>query len=131
MSTFAVILNEPNDEVVARLKEAYPEPDHLELNRTVYLLAGDLLIENVIERLGFKGEHAIDDAVGIVLRLNGTYSGRNYRSVWDWLARAEEKVWRASGRSSRTPFRSRSGSASKAGSRGWRTRWSTKPAGRT
>ena len=92
MSTFAVILNEPNDEVVARLKEAYPEPDHLELNRNVYLLSGDLLIENVIERLGFKGEDAIDDAVGIVLRLNGTYSGRNYRSVWDWLARAEEKV---------------------------------------
>ena len=131
MSTFAVILNEPNDEVVARLKEAYPEPDHLELNRTVYLLAGDLLIENVIERLGFKGENAIDDAVGIVLRLNGTYSGRNYRSVWDWLARAEEKVWRASSRSGRAPFRSRSGSASKAGSRGWGTRWSTKPAGRT
>ena len=131
MSTFAVILNEPNDEVVARLKEAYPEPDHLELNSNVYLLSGNLLIENVIQRLGFKGENAIDDAVGIVLRLNGTYSGRNYRSVWDWLARAEEKVWSASSRSGRTPFRSRSGSASKAGSRGWRTRWSTKPAGRT
>ena len=94
MSTFAVILNEPNDEVVARLKEAYPEPDHLELNSNVYLLSGDLLIENVIERLGFKGENAIDDAVGIVLRLNGTYSGRNYRSVWDWLACAEASRFR-------------------------------------
>lgn len=94
MSTFAVILNEPNDEVVARLKEAYPEPDHIELGPTVYLVAGDLLIEDMTARLGFKGEDAIDGAVGVVFRLNGSYAGRNYRSLWDWLTRAEASRFR-------------------------------------
>ena len=92
MSAFAVILNEPNEQVIARLKEVYPDPDHLELSPTAYLVSGNLLIEDVAAKLGFKGEDAIEGAVGVVLRLNGTYGGRSFRSVWDWLARAGEQA---------------------------------------
>ena len=91
MSTFAVILNEPNEQVVARLKETYPEPDHLENSPTAYLVVGDLLVDALTTRLGFSDDDAIEGAVGVVFRLSGTYGGRTYRSIWDWLARAEEK----------------------------------------
>lgn len=92
MSAFAVILNKPDAQVVARLKEVYPYPDHLELSPDAYLVSGNLPIEDVAAKLGFKGEDAIEDAVGVVLSLSGTYGGRTFRSVWDWLARAGEQA---------------------------------------
>lgn len=89
MSMFAVILNEPNETVVSRIEETYPEPNHLQISPTAFLVSGDLLVEDVTSRLGFSGDAAVEGAVGVVLRLNGTYGGRTYRTVWDWLARAE------------------------------------------
>ena len=72
--------------VIERIERTYPEPVHLKLASNVYLLTGDFLIDHLMDALGFKGEAA--DAVGLVMRLNGTYSGRTYQSVWDWMARA-------------------------------------------
>lgn len=92
MATFAVILNEPNERVAARLRETFPEPNHLSLSPTVYLVSGDLLVDALTAALGFAGDDAIDDAVGVVFRLNGTWGGRSYQSVWDWLARADAVV---------------------------------------
>lgn len=92
MSTFAVILNEPNERVLARLRETFPEPNHLSLSPTAHLVSGDLLVDALTAALGFAGDDAIDDAVGVVFRLNGTWGGRSYQSVWDWLARADAVV---------------------------------------
>ena len=86
MATFAVILNEPNDALVGTLKEAYPEPDHYKLTEDVYLVTGDLLIDDITRTLGFE---EAEPAVGAVFRLNGSYGGHSYRTLWDWLRRAE------------------------------------------
>ena len=85
MAIFAVILHDPDPSVITRLENAYPDPDHLRIQPNVYLITGDFLIEQIVRDLHFTQE-ATD--AGIVFRLNGTYGGRTYPSVWDWLARA-------------------------------------------
>ena len=89
MALFAVMFHDHDPEAIERLKAAYPAPDHLELQTGVYLINGDLLIEDILKRLGIdrsEGQSAL------VFRLNGTYGGKTYRSVWDWLARTEVLV---------------------------------------
>lgn len=52
MATFAVFLNDPNERVAARLRETFPEPNHLSLSPTVYLVSGDLLVDALTAALG-------------------------------------------------------------------------------
>ena len=87
MSTFAVILNEPNERVAARIRDAYPSPDHYQFSDTVYLVAGDLLVDDIIDTVGIGRD---GDAAGFVVRLNHGYGGWTNRGIWDWFARAEE-----------------------------------------
>ena len=87
MSTFAVILNEPSAEVERRIRDAYPPPNHYAFSATVYLVAGDLLVDDIIETVGI-GEDS--GAAGFVVRLNHGYGGWTNRGIWDWFARAEE-----------------------------------------
>ena len=87
MATFAVILNEPNEDVVARIRDAYPQPNHYEFSATVYLVAGDLLVDDIIDTVGIGEDNG---AAGFVVRLNHGYGGWTNRSIWDWFARAEE-----------------------------------------
>ena len=90
MSLFAVVLNEPNEKIAERIRDAYPDPDHIKVNETVYLVTGDMLIDTLLEKSGLMGESAVADAAGFALRLNGTYGGRTYRNIWDWFERATE-----------------------------------------
>ena len=87
MSMFAVIFHDAAPEMIDRLKAAYPHPDHLEVQPDTYLISGDLLIEDITKVLGMTPD---GDGAGLVIRCNGTYSGRTYRRNWDWLARATE-----------------------------------------
>ena len=87
MSTFAVILNEPNERVAARIRDAYPLPDHYRFSDTVYLVAGDLLVDDIIDTVGIGRDSG---AAGFVVRLNHGYGGWTNRGIWDWFARAEE-----------------------------------------
>ena len=52
MSLFAVVLNEPNEKIAERIRDAYPEPDHIKVNETVYLVTGDMLIDTLLEKSG-------------------------------------------------------------------------------
>ena len=89
MALFAVMFHDHDPEAIERLKEAYPAPDHIELQPDVYLINGDLLIEDILKRLRIDRP---DGRGALVFRLNGTYGGKTYRSVWDWLARTEVLV---------------------------------------
>ena len=84
MRLFAVILNSPNEDVEARLREVYP--NLYEMGSGAYLVSGDELTENVAIKAGLKGDDRIENARGAVFRLNGAYSGYTATSLWEWLS---------------------------------------------
>ena len=89
MPTFAVILNESNAEVERRIRDAYPDPAHMRLSPTAWLVAGDMPVRELAERVGLVGHGESGSAVGIALRLDGAYSGKTYDSIWEWFEQAE------------------------------------------
>lgn len=89
MPTFAVILNEPSAEVERRIRDAYPDPAHMRLSPTAWLVAGDMPVRELAERVGLVGHGESGSAVGIALRLDGAYSGKTYDSIWEWFEQAE------------------------------------------
>lgn len=92
MRVFAVVLNEANEEVAERVREAYPDPNNYPMSDTVFLITADALTKTVATVVGLRGEERIADAHGVVFRMSGAYSGYTSRTLWDWLERAEEKV---------------------------------------
>ena len=91
MAVFAVVLNGAHPEVAERIEKAYP--DFYQLNDTFFLVQKDGIIpaENVAISLGIKGDDRVENADGVVFRLNNAYAGHSARSLWDWLGQAEEK----------------------------------------
>ena len=89
MRTFAIVLNEANPDVAERIKGEYP--DHYRITDTLFLIADDTIAEKVATAVGIKGDDRIENARGVVFKLNSAYSGYSSRSLWDWLTAAEEK----------------------------------------
>ena len=89
MRTFAIALNEANPDVVERIEGKYP--DHYRITDTLFLIADDVIAEKVATTVGIKGNDRIENARGVVFKLNGAYSGYSSRSLWEWLTAAEEK----------------------------------------
>ena len=89
MCTFAIVLNETNPAVAERIEEKYP--DRYRITDTSFLVADDTIAERVATAVGIKGDDRIENAAGVVFKLNGVYSGHSSRSLWDWLTLAEEK----------------------------------------
>lgn len=91
MRVFAVVLDEANDGVAERVREAYPDPNNYPMSDTVFLVTADALTKTVATAVGLKGESRVAGAQGVVFRL-GSYSGYTDRTLWDWLERSEELV---------------------------------------
>ena len=89
MRTFAIVLNEANLDIVERIERKYP--DHYRITDTSFLVADDTIAEKVATTVGIKGDDRIENARGVVFKLNGAYSGYSSRSLWEWLTAAEEK----------------------------------------
>ena len=83
MSIHAVVLSEANAEVSERIAVQYPQ--HYVLNNTFFLVRSDKITEKVAIDVGIKGDERIEDALGVVFKLNGTYAGYASRALWDWL----------------------------------------------
>ncbi len=90
MPVFAVVLNEPNNEVEKRLKEKYE--GCFALTDTFFLVQSEAIAENVAVDAGIKGEDRVETARGVVFKLNKSYSGYTSRALWDWLVQAEERA---------------------------------------
>ena len=88
MPVFAVVLKEPNQQVLDRVDEEYP--DNFRLSPTFSVVSSDDLSENVAIKAGIKGENQVPEASGAVFMLRGSYSGYTTRSLWEWLGRHEE-----------------------------------------
>jgi len=90
MAIFAVVLNEPNEELMARVKEAFVEPAHFQLTDHIAFVRSPLVSAQVAEKIGMrKGDSQIEDATGIVLRVE-SYSGWNSPALWEWLSSGED-----------------------------------------
>lgn len=83
MSIHAIVLSEANAEVSERIAVQYPQ--HYALNNTFFLVRSDKITEKVAIDVGIKGDARIEDALGVVFKLNGTYAGYASRALWDWL----------------------------------------------
>lgn len=83
MFVHAILLTDDSDEVVARIKERYPKC--FEVNESCYLVRCDDLTQDVAIAVGIKGDDRAEDAGGVVVKLNGAYSGFASRSLWEWL----------------------------------------------
>lgn len=86
---FAVILEKPNPGFMERLKKHYGD-NTLMLSEAAALVRDDLaLTEDIAVRTGVKGG---DEPVGgIVFKISRSYAGFTDRSVWEWLAFAQNE----------------------------------------
>lgn len=89
MAMHAIVLWESNPHVATRIAEKYPL--HYEVNKTFFLVHSPEISEKVAIAAGIKGEDQVDDALGVVFKLNGAYAGYAPRSIWEWLSTEEEK----------------------------------------
>lgn len=89
MAVFAVHLSRSAEQTAERLEQRYPDDSHFKLSDTLYLVRADTVAERISENIGIKGDDRIEDAAGVVFKLNAAYSGFDSRSLWDWLALAE------------------------------------------
>ena len=77
MTVFAVVLNRPNPGVTGRLQERYPES--FRFTDTCYLVQTDAIAETVATDAGIKGDDRIEEASGVVFKLNKSYLCRSRR----------------------------------------------------
>ena len=92
MSVFAVVLVEPNDTVMGRLVEAYPEPDHVVLTPTFAVVSADGISSDVAKKVGITGDNRVHDASGAVFQLTSSYAGHTRRALWEWLNKHEDQL---------------------------------------
>ena len=88
MPVFAIVLREPNQQVLDRVDAEYP--DNFRLSATFSVVASDELSETVATKVGIKGKDQAPDVSGAVFMLRGPYSGYTTRSLWEWLGKHEE-----------------------------------------
>lgn len=89
MNIFAIVLSEDNPEVAQRIGEEYP--NSYSLTKTFFLVQSNSIAEDVAVAAGIKGDRKIENARGVVFKLNGSYSGFTRSSLWDWLQQAQEQ----------------------------------------
>jgi len=92
MRIFAVALDNDGaasaEEVNDRLKSR--GASFHRLSSTVFVVAADLLSDQIAELAGIKGDDRLQSATGVVFRID-SYAGFASRSVWEWLGRVEEQ----------------------------------------
>lgn len=88
MRIFAIVLHEANSEVAERIETEYP--NNFKYTDTFYLVESNSIAATVASNIGLKGDDRIEDASGVVFKLNHAFSGYTKRSLWDWLSDVED-----------------------------------------
>ena len=84
---FVVVLSETEPEKIKnRIKEAYNDY-YFQLSQDCFLISSPGKAQDVSIEIGLQDPS--NDDKGIVFKLNGSYSGRHYNDVWNWLYQAE------------------------------------------
>ena len=89
MALHAIVLQQENAEVAARVEKHYSL--NYAVNEKCFLVRTDDISEKVANTVGIKGkgDQQIHDAIGVVLKLNGSYAGYASPGIWEWLATEE------------------------------------------
>ncbi|MGI9250233.1 MAG: hypothetical protein ACR2PR_03430 [Pseudohongiellaceae bacterium] len=75
--------NGPGAEIIKNIKKRYPT--HYPVGNNNYLVRSKEVAAQVANNVGLKGDDKVDDATGVVFKLNTTYSGYESSSLWDWM----------------------------------------------
>ena len=92
MSAFVIMLHDDdtsNDELRSSIEKTYPGSSHYKFSDFVYLVTGPRLVSDITHDLGFDDD-GNEKLYAAILRLNGSYSGRSWIKLWDWLQAAEQ-----------------------------------------
>lgn len=88
MSVYAIILNEPNSEVLSRVNQVWPNHNY-PLSETVIFVApeGISLVQQIVTTAGMVEEEKV---FGVVLEMPAAsvYRGWNDQNLWEWLDKA-------------------------------------------
>ena len=90
---FAVILDEPSEEVAERIQKEYPVGKsyrHTDLLHLV-VVEPEVLTRLVATKIGIRGDNENEAiATGVVFKLNAAYSGYTKPGLWEWLSTVRE-----------------------------------------
>ncbi len=90
MEVFAVVLNKEDKGACSRIEGIYPK--NYRLSDSCILIASSSSPDNAVtpasisERIKMTSEDAPDNFLGIVVKLNSSYAGRNYKELWQWIS---------------------------------------------
>jgi hypothetical protein len=92
MDIFAIILNEANQDVKKIISDKYPKS--YQISDTCFLVADlsqmdtsgrSASVDTISESIKMTGDDATGDILGLVVKLNSSYGGRNYKALWEWI----------------------------------------------
>lgn len=87
LGNFAIVLDRPDAETWATVKDLWPEGHFIHTDRLAYLrLPTATLTSTIANQVGMNRDRRV---VGIVLRVD-SYYGWNDPGLWEWLAFANE-----------------------------------------
>ena len=78
---FIIILDDPNEVQKNLIETHYPNSKKLATN--AFLVKADQVSQTVAENVGIRTDPT--KGAGVVLGLNGAYSGFTAPSVWEWF----------------------------------------------
>lgn len=95
MEVFAVVLNEEDKDACSRIEKMYPQ--NYRLSDSCVLIASKsstsiVTAASISEHIKMTSEDAPDDFLGLVLELNSSYAGRNYKDLWQWISEVKSIV---------------------------------------
>lgn len=88
MNLYAIVLNEPNEQSWAKLKEEWPEQHYVLTERIAFLVAGNgsTTTRSIGDQLGMNNEKAV---TGIVVH-SAAINGWNRADLWEWVRNVSE-----------------------------------------
>ena len=92
MSLLAVVPRQRNQNVEERLQAAYS--NDFSLSSTCFIVDDEAFTGDVARKIGLTGGHRVASSSGAAFELGGGYSGHATGSLWEWLRKHEEKLYK-------------------------------------
>lgn len=83
MDVFIALFDEASKKAADLLEAHYPDHFQHPSFERIYFLASDDISEKIAVNIGIKGENRV--VSGMILKLEGAYSGYTDGSIWEWL----------------------------------------------
>ena len=90
---FAVVLTEEQEKGTAAIEAAFTDRDVYLVDGNTFVVAHEGLTRDVAKDVGIfrDSEGTPGETVGVVFKLNGSYTGFSRASLWEWLDEAAKE----------------------------------------